>query len=77
MSAYMDEHPIREPLRRLGKTQAWLSEQVGVTPQAVTDWIARRYSPSWPVAKRVALILDIPVSKILDWHDAAAPEKAP
>lgn len=30
---------ITEALERLGKSQMWLAEQVGVSPQAVTKWI--------------------------------------
>lgn len=56
---------IRARLKAIGKkTQAWLAEQVGVSPNAVSKWV-RFGEISVPNARKAAAALDIDVGELL------------
>lgn len=55
---------IRDALDRLGRTQQWLAEQVGVTPQAVTKWI-KTGQISREKATEVARVLGVSLDVLL------------
>lgn len=55
---------IADRLRELGKSQAWLKDQLGVSHTAVSLWI-RSGMISYKHAKKVAEVLKIPASVML------------
>lgn len=58
---------IKSRLKALGKTQAWLAEQVGVSENAVSKWI-KTGKISRENLKRTADALEISVAQLLDPH---------
>lgn len=58
---------IKSRLKALGKTQAWLAEQVGVSENAVSKWI-KTGKNSRENLKRTADALEISVAQLLDPH---------
>lgn len=56
---------IKSRLKTLGKTQAWLAEQVGVSENAVSKWI-KTGEIARPNIKPAAEALGIPAAQLLD-----------
>lgn len=57
----------------LGKTQAELAKELGVTPQAVSGWIHGRGRPSPRLMKQLEESSGIPMR---DWLEPQEPEDA-
>jgi transcriptional regulator with XRE-family HTH domain len=55
---------IASRLKEMGKSQAWLKDQVGVSHTAVSLWI-RSGMISYKHAKKVAAVLNIPAHEML------------
>ncbi|MBA8735358.1 helix-turn-helix transcriptional regulator [Chromobacterium violaceum] len=57
--------PLREARKRMGMTQPELARQVSVTQGHISRLESRKDNASPDLAKRLAQVLDIPVTKIL------------
>lgn len=55
---------IAKRLKELGKPQAWLKDQLGVSHNAVSLWV-RTGVISFPNAKKVAEVLQIPAASLM------------
>lgn len=56
---------IKKILKDQGRTQAWLSEQVGKSYVVVTNYCNNNSQPSIPILRKIARILDVDVRDLL------------
>jgi putative transcriptional regulator len=74
----MNKDRITNHVRRLRfdhgeMTQQQLAENIGVTRQTIIAIEADKYSPSLPLAFRIARAFDITVEEVFEYHGNAAP----
>jgi transcriptional regulator with XRE-family HTH domain len=62
--------PLRRHLMLLGKTQAELATDVGVTAQAVSEWVNGVTQPHPKKIKRVALAMELRPDQLIDMLSA-------
>lgn len=60
------KNEVREQRRQLGLSQAELAVSLGVSRQTIIAIEGGRYSPSLPLAFRMARYFAIPVEKLFD-----------
>jgi putative transcriptional regulator len=60
---------LREIIKKQGRTQKWLCEQVGVNKSTMTDLVNEKHLPSLPVAIRIAETLGVIVEEIWYFED--------
>ncbi|MFT6443442.1 MAG: transcriptional regulator with XRE-family HTH domain [Crocinitomicaceae bacterium] len=56
---------IKEVLKDQGRSQKWLSEQIGKSYIIVTNYCNNNSQPSIPVLRKVAEVLDVDVRELL------------
>lgn len=56
---------IKEILLQQGRSQKWLSEQLGKSYPVVTNYCNNRKQPSIPVLIKIANVLDVDVRELL------------
>jgi transcriptional regulator with XRE-family HTH domain len=56
---------IKEVLKDQGRSQKWLSEQIGKSYIIVTNYCNNNAQPSIPVLRSVAEVLDVDVRELL------------
>lgn len=56
---------IKEVLKEQGRSQKWLSEQIGKSYIVVTNYCNNNSQPSIPVLREIAKALDIDVRELL------------
>lgn len=54
---------LRKELKKQGKTQRWLANELGVTPAAVTKYL--NGNPSWDVITKINSVLPLPEAAAL------------
>lgn len=54
---------LRDELKRQGKSQRWLAEQLQVSPAAITKYL--KGNPSWDVIQRINSVLPLPKAAAL------------
>lgn len=60
---------IPEHLRKIGKTQQWLADELGMSKQHLSDYIKMRSIFGMKSAKNVAVVLKLPSSDdIYEWE---------
>ena len=57
---------IKEVLKEQGRSQKWLSEQIGKSYIVVTNYCNNNSQPSIPVLRKVAEVLDVDVRELLE-----------
>jgi transcriptional regulator with XRE-family HTH domain len=57
---------IKEVLKDQGRSQKWLSEQIGKSYIIVTNYCNNNSQPSIPVLRKVAEVLDVDVRELLE-----------
>ena len=60
---------VREERAQRGISQADIAAALGVSRQTVISIESGRYSPSLPLAFRIARFFDLPVDKMFDQED--------
>jgi putative transcriptional regulator len=61
------ENRLKEIMKEQGRTQNWLSEQVGVNKATISLLINKKSIPTLPVAYRIAKILGVKIEDI--WYE--------
>ncbi len=56
---------IKEYLEKQGRSQKWLSEQIGKSYPVVTNYCNNKNQPTIPVLINIARVLDIDVRQLL------------
>jgi transcriptional regulator with XRE-family HTH domain len=56
---------IKEVLKEQGRSQKWLSEQIGKSYIVVTNYCNNNSQPSIPVLRKIAEALDVDVRDLL------------
>jgi putative transcriptional regulator len=56
---------IKEILNEQGRSQKWLSEQIGKSYIVVTNYCNNNSQPSIPVLRKIAEVLDVDVRELL------------
>jgi putative transcriptional regulator len=69
---YIMKNEVREHRRRRGLSQVDLASGLGVSRQTVIAIESGKYSPSLPLAFRIARFFDEPVDKLFDPEDEEA-----
>lgn len=68
----MDLVPIRclipKHLRKIGKTQQWLADRVGLSKQHMSDYINMRHIMGMVIAKKIANELGVEIDSLYDWE---------
>jgi len=65
-SLYIVKNEVREQRRQRELSQADLASAIGVSRQTIIAIESGRYSPSLPLAFRIARFFDQPVDKMFD-----------
>jgi putative transcriptional regulator len=63
---YIMKNELRERRSERGLSQAEVASSLGVSRQTVIAIESGRYSPSLPLAFRIARLFDVPVDKMFD-----------
>lgn len=66
---YIVKNEVREHRHRRGLSQVDLASGLGVSRQTVIAIESGKYSPSLPLAFRIARFFDVPVDKLFDPDD--------
>lgn len=66
---YTMKNEVRERRRERGLSQVELAASLGVSRQTVIAIEGGRYSPSLPLAFRMARFFDVPVEKLFDTEE--------
>jgi len=61
------ESKLKEIMKEQGRTQNWLSEQVGVNKATISMIINKKSLPTLPVAHRIAKTLGVKIEDI--WYE--------
>jgi Predicted transcriptional regulators len=68
----MDIKPVRcripDILREKRKTQVWLADQLGITPQHMSDIVRLRSVIGIGMAARIAHVLKVKIDDLYDWE---------
>jgi transcriptional regulator with XRE-family HTH domain len=56
---------IKTVLKEQGRSQAWLSEQIGKSYVVTTNYVNNKTQPSIPVLYKIAKALNVDVRKLL------------
>lgn len=59
---------IPEHLRRMGKTQQWLANQLGMSRQQLSDYVNLRHIIRLPKAREIAILLRVPIDELYVWE---------
>lgn len=62
-----DKCLIPELLHKIGKTQQWLSEQTGISPQRISDYATKRVVMGIGIAKMIAELLNCHIDNLYTW----------
>jgi len=65
------KNEVREQRRSRGCSQAELASELGVSRQTIIAIESGKYSPSLPLAFRLARFFDVPVDKLFDPDEEA------
>jgi len=57
---------IKEILKKQGRSQIWLAEQIGKSYVVVTNYCNNKSQPSIPTLKKVAKVLDVDIRELLE-----------
>lgn len=57
---------LKAALAEQGKTNRWLSEQLGKSENTVSRWCANKVQPSIPQLNKIATILDVDVRALIN-----------
>jgi putative transcriptional regulator len=68
---YIMKNEVREQRRQRALSQAELALAIGVSRQTIIAIESGRYSPSLPLAFRIARFFDQPVEKLFDPEEEA------
>jgi putative transcriptional regulator len=63
---YIMKNEVREQRRLRSLSQVELASELGVSRQTIIAIESGKYSPSLPLAFRIARIFDMPVDKLFD-----------
>ena len=63
---YIMQNEVREQRRLMGLSQVELAVELGVSRQTIIAIEGGKYSPSLPLAFRIARFFDVPVDKMFD-----------
>ena len=63
---YIMQNQVREQRRLMGLSQVELAVELGVSRQTIIAIEGGKYSPSLPLAFRIARFFDVPVDKMFD-----------
>jgi putative transcriptional regulator len=66
------QNDVREQRRAKGLSQVELALQLGVSRQTIIAIEGGKYSPSLPLAFRIARFFDVPVDKMFDHEEEEA-----
>ncbi len=56
---------IKVLLKRQGRTQAWLAEEIGKSYVVTTNYVNNKHQPSIPVLYKIAEAMDVDVRELL------------
>ncbi len=56
---------IKEVLKKQGRSQIWLAEQIGKSYNVVTNYCNNHSQPSIPILNSISVILDVDVRELL------------
>ena len=56
---------VKEVLEEQGRSQKWLSEQLGKSQNSVNAYVQNRTQPSLEVLNQIAKILDVDVKELI------------
>ncbi len=59
-----ENNKLREIIRDRGIKQTWLAGRAGITYQALSDIVTQKRTPTLPVAKRIARVMEMRVEDI-------------
>ena len=57
---------LKAALAEQGKTNRWLSEQLGKSENTISRWFANKVQPSIAQLNEIAIILDVDVKDLLN-----------
>ncbi len=60
---------LKEILRKQGRKQKWLAEQLGVQPLAVITWCGNKKCPNTETLSKIAELLDIKRSELFERNE--------
>lgn len=59
------ENRILEELELQGRSQVWLSQKIGVTPNTVNNWCANKTQPGIIQSMRIASVLGVSINELI------------
>ena len=57
---------IKEILKKQGRSQIWLAEQIGKSYVVVTNYCNNKSQPSIPNKKKISEVLDVDIRELLE-----------
>lgn len=58
---------IPELVRKRGKTQQWLADQIGISKTQLSDYVRMRHKMNVDIAKNIAVTLGCQVDDLFIW----------
>ena len=59
---------LKAALAEQGKTNRWLSEQLGITPSTVSKWCTNTSQPDMETLARISKLLNVSVVDLYNQH---------
>jgi len=59
---------IPQLLLKMGKTQIWLADQVGISKQQMNDYVSLRHVLGLNKAKSIAEVLGVVIDDLYEWE---------